>query len=75
VHPLFIIENSPLYDVTQVGLNKSCFRRLGKQRLGWDGAFTDFIASGKWDVDDVLRPIYEEASRVMGRQFEYPEKN
>lgn len=27
------------------------------------------------DVYDVLRPIYEEASRVVGRPFEYPETN
>ncbi len=48
-------------------------REKFKQRLGWDGRFTDFIASGKWDVDDVLRPIYEEASQKLGREFEYPE--
>ena len=27
------------------------------------------------DVYDVLRLIYEEASRVVGRPFEYPETN
>ncbi len=50
-------------------------REKFKQRLGWGGTFTDFIADGKWDVDDVLRPIYDEASQALGREFEYPEKN
>ena len=36
-------------------------------------AFSDFTESGYMDVDDVLRPIYEEASEVMGREFPYPE--
>ena len=36
-------------------------------------AFSEFIASGKWNVDDVLRPIYREAGEVLGREFEYPE--
>ena len=34
--------------------------------------YTDFIAGGKWDVDDVLRPIYQEASEAVGREFPYP---
>ena len=34
--------------------------------------YTDFIAKGKWNVDDVLRPIYEEASKALGREFPYP---
>jgi len=42
------------------------------KRLGWDVGYTDFIAKGKWDVDDVLRPIYEEASKMVGREFPYP---
>ena len=29
-------------------------------------------ANGKWNVDDVLRPIYEEASEMLGREFPYP---
>jgi len=37
--------------------------------------FSDFTNSGFWNVDDVLRPIYEEASDVVGREFPYPEKN
>ncbi len=41
--------------------------------LGVELQFSEFIASGKWDVDDVLRPIYEEASEVVGREFPYPE--
>ena len=34
--------------------------------------FSDFTKSGYLDVDDVLRPIYEEASEVVGREFPYP---
>jgi ribonuclease Z len=44
------------------------------EKLGWELGYSEFIASGVFDVDDVLRPIYEEASRVVGREFEYPEK-
>ena len=35
-------------------------------------AFSDFIKSGYDDVDDVLRPIYQEASEALGREFPYP---
>ena len=35
--------------------------------------YSEFIESGKWNVDDVLRPIYEEASEAVGREFPYPE--
>ena len=31
------------------------------------------IEAGRWNVDDVIRPIYEEASEALGRKFEYPE--
>jgi ribonuclease Z len=34
--------------------------------------FSEFIKGGAWDVDDVLRPIYKEAERVVGRKFPYP---
>ena len=34
--------------------------------------FSDFTKSGFWDVDDAIRPIYEEASEVLGREFKYP---
>ncbi|MFO1104391.1 MAG: guanitoxin biosynthesis MBL fold metallo-hydrolase GntH [Methylocystis sp.] len=34
--------------------------------------YSDFIANGKWNVDDVLRPIYEEAGKALGRDFPYP---
>jgi len=34
--------------------------------------FSDFTKSGYYDVDDVLRPIYEEASEAIGREFKYP---
>ena len=38
------------------------------------GGFSDFTKAGFWDVDDVLKPIYEEASKVIGRDFPYPAK-
>jgi ribonuclease Z len=31
------------------------------------------IEAGRWNVDDVVRPIYEEASEALGREFPYPE--
>jgi ribonuclease Z len=31
------------------------------------------IWAGRLDVDDVIKPIYEEASEALGRKFEYPE--
>jgi ribonuclease Z len=37
-----------------------------------DLEFTEFTRSGFWDVDDVLRTIYEEASEKLGREFPYP---
>ena len=49
-------------------------RAAMSEQLGWEVGYTDFIANGKWDVDDVLRPIYEEASLIMGREFPYPER-
>ena len=43
------------------------------QDLGTERSSTsDFIEGGVFDVDDVLRPIYEEASRKLGREFVYP---
>jgi ribonuclease Z len=36
--------------------------------------YSDFIVSGKWNVDDVLRPIYQEASEAVGREFPYPDQ-
>jgi ribonuclease Z len=30
------------------------------------------IEAGRWNVDDVIRPIYEEASEALGREFVYP---
>ncbi len=32
------------------------------------------IEAGRLDVDDVIRPIYEEASEALGKEFPYPEK-
>ena len=34
--------------------------------------YSAFTKSGYWDVDDALRPIYEEASEKLGREFKYP---
>lgn len=34
--------------------------------------FSQFTLDGIDDVDDVLRPIYEEASEVLGQTFPYP---
>jgi len=44
------------------------------EKVGWTGPvpFTDFIANGVWDVHDVLRPIYEDAGKALGREFPYP---
>jgi ribonuclease Z len=44
-------------------------------KLGMDPAnigFSDFTKSGFYNVDDALRPIYQEASEVLGREFPYP---
>jgi ribonuclease Z len=30
------------------------------------------IEAGRWDVDDVVRPIYKEAGEALGREFVYP---
>jgi ribonuclease Z len=48
-------------------------RAAMSQQLGWELGYSEFIINGKWNVDDVLRPIYEEASQILGREFEYPE--
>jgi ribonuclease Z len=42
------------------------------ERLDTTLEYSDFIASGVWDVDDALRPIYKEASEALGREFKYP---
>ena len=34
--------------------------------------FSELTNAGRWDVDYVLRPIYEEASEVLGKEFPYP---
>ena len=48
-------------------------RQAASKKLGWELGYSEFIAAGKWNVDDVLRPIYQEAGEVLGRDFEYPE--
>lgn len=34
--------------------------------------YSDFTISGKWNVDDALRPVYEATSEEFGREFVYP---
>lgn len=34
--------------------------------------FSDFMRSGYLDFDNVLRRIYEEGSKVVGRDLSYP---
>ena len=45
-------------------------KRLGVESLD----YSKFIADGTFDVEDVIRPIYKEASEKLGREFKYPEK-
>jgi len=47
-------------------------RQPYEKKLGVSLAFSDFTKNGYWDVDDVLRPIYEEAGKALGREFPYP---
>ena len=32
------------------------------------------IEAGRLDMSDVLKPIYQDASKAVGRKFEYPAK-
>ena len=48
-------------------------RAAVSEELGWEVGYTEFIMSGVADYRDVIEPIYEEASEVLGRKFEYPE--
>ena len=41
---------------------------LASDRVG----YSPEIEAGRWNVDDVIRPIYEEASEAVGREFPYP---
>jgi len=43
---------------------------LDQEKVG----LSDFSKAGYWNVDDVLKPIYQEASEVLGKEFPYPEK-
>ena len=38
-----------------------------------DIGFSDFTKAGFWNVDDVLKPIYEETGQALGRKFNYPD--
>ena len=42
-----------------------------KDRVG----YSPEIEAGRFNVDDVLEPIYQEASRALGREFVYPRTN
>ena len=57
-----------LHARTQRGSHQSCLEFLEFLRE----ELLDFTKKGFWDVDDALRPIYEEASEVVGREFKYP---
>jgi ribonuclease Z len=48
-------------------------RAAMSEKLGVEIGYTDFIEGGKWNVDDVLIPIYEEAGDMLGRTFSYPD--
>jgi ribonuclease Z len=48
-------------------------REALSEKLGVEIGYTDFIIDGKWNVDDVLMPIYEEAGQALGRTFAYPD--
>jgi ribonuclease Z len=47
-------------------------RKPVEEKLGTSLGFSDFIKGGFWNVDDVIRPIYEDASEKFGREFPYP---
>ena len=34
--------------------------------------YSPVIEGGRLDVNDVIKPIYEEAGKALGRKFEYP---
>ncbi len=48
-------------------------REAMSEKLGAEIGYTEFIIDGKWNVDDVLMPIYEEAGQILGRTFAYPD--
>ena len=48
--------------------------KFKKERGLKEVGFSDFTKGGFWDVDDVLKPIYQEASEKLGREFPYPAK-
>ena len=45
-----------------------------EEKLGISLEFSEFTKSGFWNVDDVLKPIYEDAGKAVGREFPYPER-
>lgn len=51
---------------------KASDRDKYSERLNWKLPYSDYIVNGKWDVDDVLRPIFEEASKATGQDYPYP---
>ncbi|MGI9530088.1 guanitoxin biosynthesis MBL fold metallo-hydrolase GntH [Lutimonas sp.] len=51
---------------------KASDREAWSERLGWKLPYSKFISEGTWDVDDVLRPVYEETSKTYGKEYPYP---
>ena len=51
---------------------KMADREAESEKLGWEIGYTDFIVGGKLDYRDVIEPIYEEASKAVGRELAYP---
>ena len=41
-----------------------------KDRVG----YLPEIEAGRLDLDDVIKPIFEEVSKALGREFPYPKK-
>jgi hypothetical protein len=48
-------------------------REAESKKLGWEVGYSDLIVGGKLDYRDVIEPIYEEASKAVGRELKYPE--
>ena len=50
-------------------------RKSESKRLGWEIGYSDFISGGKLDYRDVIEPIYDEASKAVGRELKYPDND
>ena len=49
-------------------------RKKLSEELNAPVGYSPEIEGGKLNMDDVIRPIFEVASEVLGRDFEYPTK-